>query len=164
MSLFGNLFAKKDNQIHIFSPVQGNVVLASDIPDPTFAENILGPTTAIIPTTGHVYAPFDGTITQIFKTGHALTITSKDGVELLIHVGINTVDLKGEGFKALVADNQEVTKGTPLIDFDINFIMEKGYNIIVPVVICNPTDFTNINFTAPGNVNNETIICSLKGK
>lgn len=154
MGFFGKLFgnSEKNNDITLFSPVTGKIVEASEIPDPTFADNILGPCIGIKPTKGVVVAPCDGKVEQIFKTGHAATIVSKDGVEILVHVGINTVDLKGEGFEALVEEGAEVTLGTPLIKFDIDLIESKGFNTVVPLVICNPTDFGNICFSGQGPV------------
>ena len=127
MSFLGKLFGSKPDPV-LYSPVKGEAILNDQIPDPTFAEGILGPTFAVDPKEGLIKAPCDGTITQIFRTGHAVTLTSKDGVEILIHVGINTVDLKGEGFKPLVKDNEEVKKGSPLIEFDIDLIKEKGFS------------------------------------
>ncbi len=142
----------KSNNIELLSPVNGKIVNKNEIPDPTFAEDILGPTLGIEPTEGVVYAPCDCKIEQIFKTGHAVSISTKDKLEILIHVGINTVDLKGEGFTALVEDNMEVTKGTPLIKFDIDLIKEKGFSTVVPVVICNASDFGEVSLTAPCSI------------
>lgn len=142
----------KSNSIELLSPVNGKIINTNEIPDPTFADGILGPTIGIDPIEGVVYAPCDCKIEQIFKTGHAVSISTKDKLEILIHVGINTVDLKGEGFTALVKDDDEVTKGTPLIKFDINLIKEKGFSTIIPVVICNASDFGDISLTDPCNI------------
>ncbi len=163
MSFLGKLFGSKPDPV-LYSPVKGEAILNDQIPDPTFAEGILGPTFAVDPKEGLIKAPCDGTITQIFRTGHAVTLTSKDGVEILIHVGINTVDLKGEGFKPLVKDNEEVKKGSPLIEFDIDLIKEKGFSTIVPIVVCNPTDFESVTFIKPSTVDNQSQICTFKNK
>ena len=156
MVFFDKLFNKDkqetNSEITLYSPVTGKVVAAAEIPDPTFADNILGPCVGIKPSEGVVYAPCDGKIEQIFRTAHAVTVVSKEGPEILIHVGINTVDLKGEGFQALVEEGAEVTVGTPLIKFDISLIESKGFNTVVPVVICNPTDFGDIRFNGVGPV------------
>lgn len=161
MSFFDKLFAKKTAAIAITSPINGNVVPASQIPDPTFAENLLGPCVGIDPKEGVVYAPCDAEVTQIFRTCHAVTLTSTDGVELLIHVGINTVDLKGEGFEACVKDGDKVKKGQPLIKFDINFIKEKGLSPIVPVVLCNAQDFKEYTFAPVGAFTNNDVLITL---
>ena len=101
--------AKFTNQSKtVLTPLQGKVLAQADIPDETFAQGILGPGCGIEPTGDTVYAPFDGTVTQIATTLHAVGITSNDGIELLIHVGMDTVDMKGQGFTALVKENQKV--------------------------------------------------------
>ena len=105
--------AKFTNQSKtVLTPLQGKVLAQADIPDETFAQGILGPGCGIEPTGDTVYAPFDGTVTQIATTLHAVGITSNDGIELLIHVGMDTVDMKGQGFTVLVKENQKVTAGT----------------------------------------------------
>lgn len=148
------------------SPMVGELVSAQETGDPTFAEEILGPSVAfkLGPDSDcTVYAPCDGVITQMFKTGHAVTISSKEGqVEMLIHVGINTVDLKGKGFTALVSDDQEVKAGEPLIKFDGEFLRSRGYELIVPMAICNASDFADISFIQPEHVTLDTEICSIK--
>ena len=106
--------AKFTNQSKtVLTPLQGKVLAQADIPDETFAQGILGPGCGIEPTGDTVYAPFDGTVTQIATTLHAVGITSNDGIELLIHVGMDTVDMKGQGFTVLVKENQKVTAGHP---------------------------------------------------
>ena len=93
----------------ILTPLQGKVLAQADIPDETFAQGILGPGCGIEPTGDTVYAPFDGTVTQIATTLHAVGMTSSEGTELLIHVGMDTVDMKGQGFTVLVKEGQKVT-------------------------------------------------------
>ena len=115
--------AKFTNQSKtVLTPLQGKVLAQADIPDETFAQGILGPGCGIEPTGDTVYAPFDGTVTQIATTLHAVGITSNDGIELLIHVGMDTVDMKGQGFTVLVKENQKVTAGTPLLKVDLDAI------------------------------------------
>ncbi len=162
--MFGldKLFTKKANAFTIASPLNGEIIDKSIIPDPTFAEGILGPTIGFNPREGMIYAPCDGVITQIFRTGHALTITSVSGIEILIHVGINTVDLKGKGFSALVQEDADVKQGDPLIKFDIPLIKNEGYSIEVPLVICNPDNFRKIEFVAPKPVSKGDIICTFE--
>ena len=117
--------AKFTNQSKtVLTPLQGKVLAQADIPDETFAQGILGPGCGIEPTGDTVYAPFDGTVTQIATTLHAVGITSNDGIELLIHVGMDTVDMKGQGFTVLVKENQKVTAGTPLLKVDLDAKIE----------------------------------------
>lgn len=141
----GKIFgSNRSHKIVIGSPVNGRLIPTEDIPDLTFSQNILGPTIGFYPSEGKIYAPADGTIVQVFKTGHALTLTTKEGVELLIHIGINTVDLRGKGFTALVSDDAEVKKGDVLLEFDLKGIQEAGYDLSIPMVICNADDFADV--------------------
>ena len=100
-----NFFKKKD--IELYAPLTGNAVPLTDVPDPVFAEKMVGDGIAILPTSNQVLAPCDGKVVQIFPTNHAVGIEAEGGVDLLIHVGIDTVELKGEGFKRLVEERSE---------------------------------------------------------
>ncbi len=141
MGLF-DAFKKKD--IVISSPMKGRCVSIKAVSDPTFSEEILGKGVAIVPKDGKVYAPADGVITTIFPTGHAVGMTTNDGVELLIHVGLDTVALKGEGFRIIGKDEQKVKKGDLLIEADLEKIKEAGYDVITPVVVCNTDEYSEI--------------------
>lgn len=163
MGLFDKLFGNKQPaNITLKAPLNGELIPIQEIPDPTFSECVLGPTTCFKPgTDGTVYAPCDGVITQIFKTAHAVTITSTDKVEILIHVGINTVDLNGEGFEALVTDDEQVKAGQPLIKFDQEVIAKAGLSNLVPMVICNSTDFQSVEYITPRAVTTNDDICTI---
>lgn len=163
MGLFDKFFgSKKAEVIKLNSPLNGEIIDVKEIPDPTFSDCVLGPTICFKPgEDGTVYAPCDGTVTQIFKTAHALTITSNDKVELLIHVGINTVDLKGEGFEAYVKDDDVVKCGQPLIKFDQQVIAKAGLSNLVPVVICNAMDFKSVDFVGPQSVTTNDQFCTI---
>lgn len=102
---------KKDKGIELTAPMKGKCVSIKEVPDPTFAEEILGKGIAVIPQDGHVYAPADGKISTVFPTGHAVGITTADGAEILIHIGLDTVELKGEPFEQKVKEGQDVKKG-----------------------------------------------------
>lgn len=141
MGLF-DAFKKKD--IVISSPMKGRCVSIKAVSDPTFSEEILGKGVAIVPKDGKVYAPADGVITTIFPTGHAVGMTTNDGVELLIHVGLDTVALKGEGFRIIGKDEQKVKKGDLLIEADLEKIKEAGYDVITPVLVCNTDEYSEI--------------------
>lgn len=163
MGFFDKLFgSKKAEVLTLKAPLNGEIIDIKEIPDPTFAEGVLGPTIGFKPgEDGTIYAPCDGVVTQIFKTAHAVTITSNDKVELLIHVGINTVDLKGEGFEAFVKDDDVVKCGQPLIKFDQAIIANAGLSNLVPVVICNAMDFKDVNFVEPKAVTTNDDFCTI---
>lgn len=156
----------KSGSYTLKSPMIGRLVPAQEIGDSTFADEVLGPSIAFKlgeDSDWTVYAPCDGVVTQMFRTGHAVTLSSQDGqVEMLIHVGINTVDLKGQGFTALVANDQKVKTGDPLIKFDGDFLKKAGYELIVPMAICNASDFADVSFIQPEHVTLDTNICNIK--
>lgn len=125
----------------IASPAKGRIVPLEQVPDRTFADRILGEGLAIEPEEGLITSPFDGTVTQIFKTGHAIGLNGPDGIELLIHVGIDTVKMGGQGFKALVKNGDHVRLGDPLIEFDLEMIRAKAPSVVTPIVITNSDSF-----------------------
>lgn len=138
---------KEYNDDTVYAPLEGKVVALADVPDATFAEGVLGLGAAIEPAAGEVIAPADGEVSSIFDTHHAVGLTLDNGMELLIHVGINTVALNGEGFTAHVSEGDKVKRGQPLISFDKDFITSKGYPIITPVIISNTDDYKEIKTT-----------------
>ena len=136
----------------VYSPLKGAAVLMADVPDETFATDVLGMGAAVDPSEGKVVAPADGEVSTLFDTHHAIGLTLDNGMEMLIHVGINTVELNGEGFKAHVSEGDKVVRGQTLITFDIPLIQSKGYKTITPVIITNPDDYKDIHKAAEGNV------------
>ena len=151
MKLFQNLFAK-DNGMKIGAPISGKLVSISEVSDPTFGEEILGKGAAIIPVDGRVYAPSDGTVSTVFPTGHAVAMTSNDGVEILVHIGLDTVKLDGKHFTIHAKEDQQVKKGDLLLEADLEQIIAEGYDIITPVVICNSDDFSDVKMAESGDV------------
>lgn len=143
MGLF-DMFKKKDTGVMLGAHMKGKCVPISEVPDPTFGEEILGKGIAVIPSEGKVYAPADGTISTVFPTGHALGMTTPDGAELLIHIGLDTVELKGEPFSIQVTDGQNVRKGDLLIVADLEKIKAAGKEIITPMVICNSDAYASV--------------------
>ena len=123
------------------SPLEGEAVDLSEVPDPIFAGAKLGPGMAVQPTGTTVYAPADGKVLTVQKSGHAVGLSLDNGVQLLIHVGLDTVELGGEGFDVHVEKKQRISAGDKLISFDPEFIRSKGYNLITPVVVTNATKF-----------------------
>ncbi|MFF2485203.1 N-acetylglucosamine-specific PTS transporter subunit IIBC [Microbacterium sp. NPDC058062] len=126
--------------VKLRQPLEGKVVPLSAVPDPTFAQGIMGPGVAIEPTGDTVVAPADGTIGATFDSSHAVALVLDDGTELLIHVGIDTVGMKGDGFQTLVEKGQKVTAGTPLLRFDLAKIQAAGHPSITPVIVLNNED------------------------
>jgi len=123
-------------------PVAGTVLPLSDVPDPMFAQGTMGPGLAIDPMGDTIVAPAGATVASVFPTGHAIGLALADGTELLIHVGIDTVEMKGEGFETLVKAGDTVEAGTPLIRFDAAKIHAAGHSAITPVIVLNNEDAT----------------------
>ncbi|RAL22606.1 PTS glucose transporter subunit IIA [Thermoflavimicrobium daqui] len=119
------------------APVTGKAVSLDEVEDLVFSQRIAGDGLAIIPTNGKVVAPIDGVVSHLFDTSHAVSIQHPSGLRVLIHVGIDTVKLYGEGFTALVGIDQQVKKGDELIQFDLDLIQQAGCSIATPVVITN---------------------------
>jgi len=130
-------FHKKRKEEHIFAPVRGEVVAIEDVPDPIFSEKMIGDGLAIKPSDGHLVSPFDGEVIQVFPTKHAIGIRGESGLELLIHIGLETVSLNGEGFKTAVQAGDQVKKGAPLLTFNLAFIKENAADTITSIVITN---------------------------
>ncbi|MBO5293508.1 MAG: PTS glucose transporter subunit IIA [Lachnospiraceae bacterium] len=143
MGFLDKLFGNGAKVMEIGAPVEGECVPISAVNDPTFGEEILGKGIAIRPANGLIKAPADGTVTTVFPTGHAVAVTTTEGVEILIHVGLETVELNGDGFTKHVEEGQEVKKGDLLIEADLVKIGEK-YDIITPMVICNTGDYKEV--------------------
>jgi phosphoenolpyruvate-protein phosphotransferase len=117
------------------APLSGVIVALDDLPDPVFARGLVGDGVAIDPTSNEVLSPIDGRITQLHRAHHALAITSDDGIEILIHVGLDTVKLEGRGFTPLVALDDRVTRGQPLLRFDADHIALQGFSLLTPVIV-----------------------------
>ena len=127
----------------LLQPCAGKVVAREEIPDETFAAGILGDGVGVVPDSGIVVAPFDGTVTSVFDTKHAITL-EKDGMEVLIHIGVNTVNMQGEGFTAFVEEGAEVKAGQKLLGFDREAIAKAGYNDTVVMLLTNSDDLEGV--------------------
>ena len=153
---------KKDKGIEIGSPVKGKAVPISQVSDPTFGEEILGKGVAIQPEEGKIYAPADGTIEMLFDTKHAVSMTTTEGVELLVHIGLDTVALKGEHFTAHKGNGDAVKKGDLLITVDLDAVKAAGYDVITPLVVCNTTDYQTVEAVTDTAVNLGDTVLILK--
>ncbi|HIP52329.1 MAG TPA: PTS glucose transporter subunit IIA [Campylobacterales bacterium] len=130
--MFGLFKIKKQTLV---SPADGDIVDLTKVPDEVFSEKMAGDGIAIIPRSNTFVAPVAGTITKIFSTNHAFSIKTKSGLEVLVHIGLDTVALNGEGFKRLAKEGDIVSVGKPIISADLEFISSKGKEIITPIVV-----------------------------
>jgi PTS system beta-glucosides-specific IIC component len=155
MSFLKNLFNNKE-MFEIGAPMAGKAVSVKEVNDPTFSEDILGKGMAIRPTDGKVFAPCDGEVDLIFETGHAVSMMTSFGAELLLHIGLDTVNLKGKHFTIHANIGDQVKKGDLLLEFDLAAVVADGYDPITPMIICNHHDFGTMelkigNTVVPGD-------------
>ena len=146
----------------IASPVNGKAVPLSEVPDPTFAEEMLGKGAAVEPSEGRFYAPVSGTISTVFPTKHAIGITGDKGEEILIHVGLDTVQLDGKYFETAVSEGQHVEAGTLLLTCELEKVREAGYKIITPVIVTNPEDYPAVSLARSGEIKAGERLISLR--
>lgn len=149
-------------ETEIVSPMTGTVVKMEDVKDNVFASKMMGDGIAVLPSEGKVFAPFDGEINVTFPTGHAVGIHGKDGCDVLIHVGIDTVKLEGKGFRYHIQNGDKVKKGDLLLEFDIPLIKEAGYDVTTPVIIVNTDSYKEIIKTEAGTVQNGDDLLTVK--
>lgn len=142
----------KPGAVELKSPLTGQVTALKDVPDPVFAEGVLGLGAAVIPTDGKLYAPVDGEISSTVDSRHAVGVLADSGAEILMHMGLDTVKLEGRGFTCHVKEGQRVRAGDLLITCDLNLIQAEGYNPITPVLITNADEYAAVNVLADGEV------------
>ena len=159
MGFFDKLFGKKTDDF--FAPMAGKAVAITEVPDPTFAEGMLGNGIAIEPVDGKVCAPCDATVDMMFSTGHAVSLVADNGAEILIHVGLETVSLEGKPFTVRVANGDKVKKGQVLMEADLEAIKAAGLPTITPVVICNTDAYSTFNTFVGKEVTNADVVISL---
>ncbi|WP_350300093.1 PTS sugar transporter subunit IIA [Peribacillus frigoritolerans] len=135
--MFKKLFSKKEIVEQLLAPINGQVISIENVRDPVFSGKMMGDGIAILPEEGLVVSPIDAEVIQVFHTKHALGLRTKHGIELLIHIGLETVNLNGEGFEVHVAEGQNVKAGDKLVTFDIDFLKAKAPSIVTPIVITN---------------------------
>ncbi|SEN60212.1 PTS system IIA component, Glc family [Paenisporosarcina quisquiliarum] len=160
------MFSKfmKKNKVQVFAPLNGQVIPLEQVPDPVFSQKMMGEGVAIMPIGGDVVAPIDGTVVLISKTKHAIGIRTKDDTELLIHVGLETVTLKGEGFNVFVKEGDVVSVGQKLMAVDWDLIKDKVPSIITPIVITNSADRSVEYADVTASVAGETLVMSVSSK
>jgi PTS system beta-glucosides-specific IIC component len=153
-----NISEEKSNkslvkQEEVVSPFKGKVLQLSEVNDEAFSSGALGKGVAIKPSNGKVIAPVDGTVTTLFPTGHAIGITSKNGAEILIHIGMDTVKLEGKYFTPKVKQGDEIKLGQELLEFDVKAIENEGYSLVSPVIITNSNSYLDIIETDKKEIN-----------
>lgn len=136
--MLSKLFKKK--KLEVIAPIHGQIVPLEQVPDAVFSGKMMGEGIAIMPKDGKVHAPIDGEIVLVADTKHAIGLKAKDGTELLIHIGLETVMLKGEGFTALVKAGDEVKVGQPLVEVDWAYIGEHAESTITPIIVTNSNE------------------------
>ena len=136
----------------IKSPLTGDIIPLKDVEDEVFASGVAGQGFAIRPSEGIVKAPCDGSVTVVFPSKHAIGLTSENGVEILIHIGLNTVMMAGEGFEVLVSQGDQIKEGQPMLRFDPEFIHKKGYSLTSPILVTNADDYKEISIAVSGKV------------
>ena len=146
------MFFKK-KELELVSPVKGKLISIKEVPDVTFSEEMVGKGVAVIPEENELCSPADGTITTVFPTLHAIGLTTKDGIDILLHIGLDTVNLQGEGFEVKVKEGDEVKAGDLLVVVDFEKVKQAGYKLETPVIICNPDDCKKIIYVDPTSVN-----------
>ncbi|HBO37871.1 MAG TPA: PTS glucose transporter subunit IIA [Pasteurellaceae bacterium] len=165
MGLFDKLFGSKENktvEVEIYAPLSGEIVNIEDVPDVVFSEKIVGDGVAIRPNGNKIVAPVDGVIGKIFETNHAFSMESKEGVELFVHFGIDTVELKGEGFSRVAQEGQSVKRGDAIIEFDLALLEQKAKSVLTPVVISNMDEISSIDKKVGEVVAGESVVLVLK--
>ncbi len=157
-------FFKNTKTIDLYAPIEGSIKCIEAVPDTLFAEKMVGDGIAVEPEKGSITAPCDGKVVQISSTNHAVGMVTDSGVEILIHVGIDTVELKGEGFKRIAEVDTFVKKGDPLLEVDLEKVAALGKPIITPFIITNREE-VEITYRAEGRaLLGETVVMKVKVK
>ena len=159
MGFFKKLFGK--NTDDLYAPMAGKAIPITQVPDPTFAEGMLGNGIAIEPAEGKVYAPCDATVDMMFTTGHAVSLVADCGAEILIHVGLETVSLEGKPFKVHVANGDKVKKGQLLMEVDLEAVKAAGLHTVTPMVICNTDAYSTFDTVVGKDVTNADVVIQL---
>src|SRR5690554_1139945 len=154
------LFFKRKKIVEFKAPVHGETIDLADVPDQVFADKIVGDGMAFLPEEGVLFAPVSAEVVQVFPTKHAIGLRTKEGLEVLIHIGLDTVELKGEGFTCFI-QGQQVKAGEKMMEFDLNFLAEQGKSSITPLVITNMQAVKELQ-VHHGKVNPQTTVMRVK--
>lgn len=151
----------KEGTVTVCAPVTGKLVPISQVSDPTFAQEIMGKGAAIIPEDNVFVSPVNGTVQMVFDTKHAIGFLSDEGAEVLIHVGVDTVNLQGKCFEALVEDGDKVQVGTPVLKVDLDGIKKAGYETVTPVIVTNSVEYADVIKVEEGGIKNSEAIMKI---
>lgn len=168
MGIFSKLFGKSAaaapecEPMAVYAPAEGSVIPLAEFPDEVFSQGVLGAGCGILPTGSRVCAPFNGTVIQAADTLHAVGLASEDGVELLIHVGVDTVDMAGKGFTYHVKNGQKVHLGDPLITFNRETIRAAGHSDAIAVVVTNSDEYSAVELQTSGAAESGTLMLKVK--
>ena len=144
------------------SPFRGKLIHISKVPDSSFSDELVGKGVAVLPIQGYAAAPMDGIIDSIFKARNGFTMKSKSGVEILVHIGLDTAKLNGEYFEVLVDQNQPIKQGDKVIKFNLEELIELGYNVSSPILISNSMDYEEVNIFDEREVDYDDDIIEIK--
>ncbi|WMY96034.1 MAG: PTS glucose transporter subunit IIA [Arsenophonus sp.] len=165
MSIFNKVkslvLENKNNVINIIAPISGQIINIEDVPDVVFSEKIVGDGIAINPSGNKIVAPINGTISKIFETNHAFSMKSDSGIELFVHFGIDTIELKSEGFSRIAKEGQKVKIGDLIIKFDLLLLKKKAKSTLTPVIISNMDEIKELKKSSGSIILGETIIMKI---
>lgn len=167
MGIFDKLLGKDRSTapvcdpLTVYAPAAGEVISLTRFPDEMFSQEILGPGCGILPSGNKIVAPFNGTVTQLTDTRHAIGVTSSDGIELLIHVGVDTVEMEGKGFQTLVREGQKISRGDGLLRFDRDAIKAAGHSDAIAVIVTNSDEFRAVALKTEGDASEGTVVLKL---
>ncbi|MBT2690252.1 PTS glucose transporter subunit IIA [Bacillus sp. ISL-47] len=152
--MFKKLFGKKETlkSLEVKAALTGTAINLEEVPDPVFAEKMMGDGVAIEPSEGVVVSPVNGEIMQVFPTKHAIGIRAENGAEILIHIGLETVSMKGEGFETHVSEGTKVNVGEKLVTFDLDLVKEKAKSTVTPIIVTNGDKIASLEKNAEGPV------------
>ncbi|WP_174732971.1 PTS sugar transporter subunit IIA [Mesobacillus harenae] len=156
--MFKKLFGKQEENktVQLVSPITGAILSLEEVPDPVFSQKMMGDGIAIRPNEGVAVSPVDGEIIQVFPTKHAIGIRANNGAEILLHIGLETVSLKGEAFETHVSEGDQVKSGDKLVTFDLGIISEKASSTITPIIITNTDQTSSIKVLGSGQAEKGT--------
>ncbi|WMY96668.1 MAG: PTS glucose transporter subunit IIA [Arsenophonus sp.] len=165
MSIFNKvkLFTSenKNNMINIIAPISGQIIHIEDVPDVVFSEKIVGDGIAVNPSGDKIVAPINGTISKIFETNHAFSMKSKSGIELFVHFGIDTINLKGEGFSRIAKEGKKVKIGDLILKIDLLLLQKKAKSVLTPIIISNMDEIKELKKSSGPIIAGETIIMKI---
>ncbi|MCT2347371.1 PTS glucose transporter subunit IIA [Bacillales bacterium AN1005] len=153
------LFKRKSISVELYAVGNGDLIDIIDVKDQVFSSKLMGEGFAVLPSDGYVFSPIEGDVISIFNTKHAIGLRSKNGIEILVHMGLDTVELNGKGFELFISENEKVAAGQHIAKMDLDLIKSKGKQTDIIVVVTNSSEIKNLSlFNLGNNVNNSQIV------